>query len=140
GAEKVSVNSAAVRNPNLIAEIARKFGRCATVLGLDANRIRRDDGSEAWHVFVNGGRVDTGIDVMTWIKQAESLGAGEIVLNVMNADGTTAGYDIEMTSRVSEAGGVPFVAAGGGGWPQHFYDFLPAGHPDRPRRPSSSTF
>src|SRR5204862_4032137 len=98
GAEKVSVNSAAVRNPQLIADIARKFGRCATVLGLDANRIKRDDGSEAWHVFVNGGRVDTGIDVMTWIKQAEGLGAGEIVLNVMNADGTTAGYDIEMTS------------------------------------------
>src|SRR5947207_5072011 len=100
GAEKVSVNSAAVKNPKLIAEISRKFGRCATVLGLDANRVRID-GIEKWHVFVNGGRVDTGIDVMEWVKQAESLGAGEIVLNVMNADGTTAGYDLEMTAAVS---------------------------------------
>src|SRR5262245_42247110 len=86
GAEKVSINSAAVKNPKLLAEISRKFGRCATVLGLDANRVQHN-GSEAWHVFINGGRVDTGIDVMTWVKQAESAGAGEIVLNVMNADG-----------------------------------------------------
>src|SRR5215207_10345258 len=77
GAEKVSLNSAAVQNPKLLADIARKFGTCATVLGLDANRITID-GVEKWHVFVNGGRVDTGIDVMTWVKQAESLGAGEI--------------------------------------------------------------
>src|SRR5688572_31913402 len=76
GAEKVSVNSAAVRSPQLIREIAEKFGRCATVLGLDANRVKID-GAEQWHVFVNGGRVDTGIDVMTWVRQAESLGAGE---------------------------------------------------------------
>jgi imidazole glycerol-phosphate synthase subunit HisF len=100
GAEKVSVNSAAVKNPDLIREIAQKFGRCATVLGLDANRIKID-GVEKWHVFVNGGRVDTGIDVMSWVKQAEASGAGEIVLNVMNADGTTAGYDLEMTAAVS---------------------------------------
>src|SRR5687767_105102 len=72
GAEKVSVNSAAVRRPELISEISRKFGRCATVLGLDANRVKVDGGREAWHVYVNGGRVDTGIDVMDWVKQAES--------------------------------------------------------------------
>src|SRR5512144_516298 len=87
GAEKVSVNSAAVKRPELIKEISRKFGRCATVLGLDANRVTID-GREKWHVYVNGGRVDTGIDVMDWVKQAQDLGAGEIVLNVMNADGT----------------------------------------------------
>src|SRR5919106_3039967 len=81
GAEKVSLNSAAVKRPELLAEVARKFRRCATVLGLDANRVTVD-GREQWRVFVNGGRVDTGIDVMRWIKQAEDLGAGEIVLNV----------------------------------------------------------
>jgi cyclase len=130
GAEKVSVNSAGVRNPKLIEEIARKFGRCATVLGLDANRIKTDDGREAWHVFVNGGRVDTGIDVMAWVKQAESLGAGEIVLNVMNADGTTAGYDLEMTAAVSDAVKIPVVASGGAGNPQHILDVLTTGRAD----------
>src|SRR5678815_622578 len=103
GAEKVSLNSAAVKNPKLIAEISRKFGRCATVLGVDANRIKNDTnpngaGCERWEVFINGGRTPTGIDVMDWCRQAEALGAGEIVLNVMNADGTRAGYDLEMTA------------------------------------------
>jgi imidazole glycerol-phosphate synthase subunit HisF len=129
GAEKVSLNSAAVRNPNLIAEVARKFGRCATVLGLDANRVMKD-GIEKWQVFVNGGRVNTGIDVMDWVKQAEELGAGEIVLNVMNTDGTTAGYDIEMTAAVSEAVKIPVVASGGAGSPQHILDVLKEGRAD----------
>jgi cyclase len=129
GAEKVSVNSAAVRNPQLIADVARKFGRCATVLGLDANRVKTD-GQEAWHVFVNGGRVDTEIDVMKWVRQAEAAGAGEIVLNVMNADGTTAGYDLEMTAAVSDAVKIPVVASGGAGNPQHIYDVLTTGHAD----------
>jgi cyclase len=129
GAEKVSVNSAAVKRPELIREISRKFGRCATVLGLDANRIMIDD-VERWHVFVNGGRVDTGIDVMSWVKQAESLGAGEIVLNVMNADGTTAGYDLEMTAAVSEAVKIPVVASGGAGSPEHMHQVLTTGRAD----------
>ena len=129
GAEKVSVNSAAVKTPNLIAEIARKFGRCATVLGLDANRIKLD-GVEHWHVFVNGGRVDTGIKVMDWVKQAEALGAGEIVLNVMNADGTTSGYDLEMTAAVSDAVKIPVVASGGAGSPKHILDVLTTGKAD----------
>src|SRR5438874_8327562 len=126
GAEKVSVNSAAVKNPKLLAEISRKFGRCATVLGLDANRVKQN-GHEVWHVFVNGGRVDTGIDVMSWVKQAEAAGAGEIVLNVMNADGTTAGYDLEMTAAVSEAVKIRVVASGGGGSPQQLVDVLTTG-------------
>ncbi len=130
GAEKVSLNSAAVKNPKLLAEVARKFGRCATVLGLDANRIKDTQGQELWHVFINGGRVDTGIDVMTWVKQAESLGAGEIVLNVMNADGTTQGYDLEMTAAVSDAVKIPVVASGGAGNPQHILDVLTKGHAD----------
>jgi imidazole glycerol-phosphate synthase subunit HisF len=129
GAEKVSVNSAAVKNPDLIAQIARKFGCQATVLGLDANRVTKD-GQEIWEVFVSGGRVGTGIRVMDWVKQAQSLGAGEIVLNVMNADGTTAGYDLEMTAAVSDAVKVPVVASGGAGSPQHMLDVLTAGHAD----------
>jgi cyclase len=129
GAEKVSVNSAAVKRPALIAEISRKFGRCATVLGLDANRIQID-GREHWNVFVNGGRTDTGVGVMDWVRQAESLGAGEIVLNVMNADGTTAGYDLEMTAAVSDAVKIPVVASGGAGSPQHMLDVLTKGHAD----------
>lgn len=129
GAEKVSVNSAAVRNPELIRQIAEKFGRCATILGLDANRVMRD-GSEKWEVFVNGGRVPTGIDVVAWSQQAEELGAGEIVLNVMNADGTTTGYDLEMTAAVSQAVTIPVVASGGAGNPQHLLDVLTTGHAD----------
>jgi cyclase len=129
GAEKVSLNSAAVKRPELIAEVARKFGRCATVLGLDANRVTTD-GAEVWEVFVNGGRVGTGIKVMDWVKQAEALGAGEIVLNVMNADGTTSGYDLEMTAAVSDAVRIPVVASGGAGSPQHMLDVLTAGHAD----------
>src|SRR5580698_4438569 len=129
GAEKVSLNSAAVKNPQLILDIARKFGRCATVLGLDANRVTKD-GKEYWEVFVNGGRVGTGIGVMDWVKKAEDLGAGEIVLNVMNADGTTAGYDIEMTAAVSDAVTIPVVASGGAGSPQHILDVLKEGHAD----------
>ena len=129
GAEKVSVNSAAVKNPDLIAQISRKFGRCATVLGLDANRVG-DAGPDDWHVFVNGGRVDTGVRVMDWVKQAEQLGAGEIVLNVMNADGTKQGYDLEMTAAVSEAVSIPVVASGGAGHPQHLADVLTHGKAD----------
>jgi len=129
GAEKVSLNSAAVRNPKLLAEVAAKFGRCATVLGLDANRVQKD-GTEFWEVFVNGGRVGTGIGVMDWVKQAQDLGAGEIVLNVMNADGTTSGYDLEMTAAVSDAVNIPVVASGGAGNPQHILDVLREGHAD----------
>jgi imidazole glycerol-phosphate synthase subunit HisF len=129
GAEKVSVNSSAVKNPRLIAEIAHKFGRCATVLGLDANRIKIDE-EEKWHVFINGGRVDMGLDVVEWARQAESLGAGEIVLNVMNTDGTTGGYDLEMTAAVSDAVRIPVVASGGAGSPQHMLDVLKTGHAD----------
>jgi len=129
GAEKVSVNSAAVKRPELIHEISRKFGRCATVLGLDANRVTID-GQEKWHVYVNGGRLNTGVKVMDWVKQAESLGAGEIVLNVMNADGTTAGYDLEMTAAVSDAVTIPVVSSGGAGSPDHMYQVLTTGHAD----------
>src|SRR5690606_27575438 len=129
GAEKVSLNSAAVKRPELLAEVARRFGRCATVLGLDANRVTKD-GVEIWEVFLNGGRVGTGIKVMDWVKQAEDLGAGEIVLNVMTADGTTADYDIGMTAAVSDAVRIPVVASGGAGSHEHKRQVLAEGEDD----------
>jgi cyclase len=148
GAEKVSINSAAVKNPDLIDQISGKFGRCATVLGLDANRVARRQGEgkpmptyrtwqdatgvweEVWEIFVNGGRVGMGIDVLEWVHQAESRGAGEIVLNVMNSDGTKEGYDLEMTRRVSESVHVPVVASGGAGSPEHMLAVLKEGRAD----------
>ena len=130
GAEKISINSAAVKRPELIAEIARKFGSCATVLGVDANRVVSPSGVEKWEVFISGGRVGTGLDVMTWVRQAQDLGAGEIVLNVMNADGTRSGYDLEMTRAVSQAVTIPVVASGGAGEPKHLLDVLTKGHAD----------
>src|SRR3954468_14704292 len=129
GAEKVSLNSAAVKNPQLISEVSRKFGMQACVLGLDANRVTKD-GREVWEVFVNGGRVPTGILVMDWVREARDLGAGEIVLNVMNADGTKEGYDLAMTAAVSDAVKIPVVASGGAGSPQHMLDVLQQGHAD----------
>jgi cyclase len=129
GAEKVSLNSAAVKRPELIAEISQKFGSCATVLGLDANRVV--NGSiEHWEVFINGGRTPTGIHVMEWVRRAEQLGAGEIVLNCMTADGTREGYDLEMTSVVSDAVKIPVVASGGAGKPEHLLDALTVGKAD----------
>lgn len=130
GAEKVSINSAAVHNPQLIRQISEAFGACATVLGLDANRVKQADGTERWEVFINGGRKATGIEVIEWSQRAEALGAGEIVLNCMSADGTKAGYDIEMTRAVSEAVKVPVVASGGAGEPRHLLDVLKEGKAD----------
>ena len=130
GAEKVSLNSAAPKDPDLIARVSDKFGRCATVLAIDANRVPQPDGTEKWQVFINGGRVNTGLDVMEWALRGEQLGAGEIVLNVMNADGTKAGYDLEMTRAVSDAVKIPVVASGGAGSPQHMLDVLREGHAD----------
>jgi imidazole glycerol-phosphate synthase subunit HisF len=152
GAEKVSINSAAVKRPELLREISEKFGRCATVLGMDANRVRKlktqnsklktdsglqprrewtdeagEEWVEVWEVFVNGGRVGTGVDVMWWAKEAERLGAGEIVLNVMNADGTKEGYDLEMTAAVSSAVTIPVVASGGAGKPADMLKVLQEG-------------
>lgn len=130
GAEKVSINSSAVRRPELISEISRKFGRCATVLGVDANRVKQSGGTEKWEVFINGGRVGTGRDVLPWVKEAEERGAGEIVLNVMNADGTLEGYDLEMTAAVSEAVRIPVVASGGAGKPEDLLRVLTVGKAD----------
>jgi len=118
GAEKVSLNSAAVKTPELIAAVSRRFGTCATVVNIDPKRVQRD-GREVWEVFVNGGRVSTGLEAVAWAKRVEELGAGEIMLTSMDADGTKNGYDLPMLQAVSKATNIPIVASGGAGNPEH---------------------
>src|SRR5436853_2296924 len=129
GAEKVSINSAAVRTPELITEVAGKFGRCATLVNIDPRRVVRD-GRTVWEVHINGGRVPTGMEAVAWARRVESLGAGEIVLTSMDADGTKAGYDLEMTRAVADAVGIPVVASGGAGSPEHLFEALTTGRAD----------
>jgi cyclase len=126
GAEKVSINSAAVRDPDLVRQIARKFGRCATVVNIDPRRVYRE-GKEIWEVHINGGRIATGLEAVAWAKRVEELGAGEIVLTSMDADGTKSGYDLPMTRAVAEAVNIPVVASGGAGCPEHLYEAFQAG-------------
>lgn len=126
GAEKVSLNSAAVRTPELITEVSRKFGRCATVVNIDPRRVQRD-GREVWEVHINGGRTPTGLEALAWAKEVERLGAGEIVLTSMDADGTKNGYDIPMLEAISRAVNVPVVASGGAGNPEHLRAAFAAG-------------
>src|SRR5437588_6770480 len=129
GAEKVSINSAAVRDPELVTRVARKFGRCATVVNIDPRRVTKG-GREVWEVHVRGGREPTGLEAVAWAKRVEQLGAGEIVLTSMDADGTKAGYDLAMTRTVSTLVGIPVVASGGAGTPEHLYQALTAGGAD----------
>jgi cyclase len=129
GAEKVSINSAAVKTPELITQVAEKFGRCATVVNIDPRRVQRN-GKVVWEVHINGGRVPTGLEAVAWARKVEELGAGEIVLTSMDADGTKAGYDIEMTRAVAEAVTIPVVASGGAGHPEHLYRVLTEGKAD----------
>lgn len=129
GAEKVSINSAAVKTPELITAVARKFGSCATVVNIDPRRVQRD-GREFWDVHINGGRVPTGLEAVAWARKVEELGAGEIVLTSMDADGTKSGYDIPVTRAVSEAVGIPVVASGGAGGPEHLYQAFTEGKAD----------
>lgn len=126
GADKTSLNTAAVKNPYVIREGAEKFGRQCVVLAVDARR----SGDHRWEVYVNGGRTPTGIDCLEWVKRATELGAGEILLTSMDADGTKSGYDIELTRAVSEAVDVPVIASGGAGKLEHFYDVLTEGKAD----------
>ncbi|MGN1196631.1 MAG: imidazole glycerol phosphate synthase subunit HisF [Acetatifactor sp.] len=121
GADKISVNSAAIMNPNLVAEAADKFGSQCVVVAIDAKR--RQDGS-GWTVYKNGGRVDMGLDAVEWAAKVEKLGAGEILLTSMDCDGTKAGYDLELTKAIAEAVKIPVIASGGAGKPEHFYDAL----------------
>lgn len=127
GADKVSVNSATILNPNLVSEAADKFGSQCVVVAIDAKR--RDDG-EGWTIYKNGGRVDMGIDAVEWAIKMEKLGAGEILLTSMDCDGTKNGYDIELTRIVSESVSIPVIASGGAGTKEHFYEALTEGKAD----------
>lgn len=127
GADKISVNSAAIDNPHLISEAADKFGSQCVVVAIDARR--REDGS-GWNIFKNGGRIDMGIDAVEWAMKVDKLGAGEILLTSMDCDGTKAGYDIELTRIISENVSVPVIASGGAGTKDHFYDALTVGKAD----------
>lgn len=119
GADKISVNSAAIRNPNLIYEAADKFGSQCVVVAIDAKKRAEGQG---WDVFIEGGRKNTGIDAIEWVKKVENLGAGEILLTSMDADGTKNGYDIELTKAVAESVNIPVIASGGCGSLEDFYD------------------
>ena len=125
GADKVSVNSAAIMNPRLIADAADKFGSQCVVVAIDAKR--RADGS-GWNIYKNGGRVDMGIDAVEWAIKAVSLGAGEILLTSMDGDGTKAGYDLELTRAIADSVDVPVIASGGAGTMEHFYEAFVEGH------------
>ena len=127
GADKVSMNSAAIDKPELIAESADKFGSQCVVVAIDAKK--RADGS-GWNIYKHGGRIDTGLDAVEWAKKVVSLGAGEILLTSMDCDGTKAGYDIELTRQISQSVNVPVIASGGAGTLEHFYDALTEGGAD----------
>ena len=126
GADKIAVNSAAIKNPSLITEAAAKFGAQCVVLAVDAKR----NAAGSWDVYLNGGRVNTGLDAIEWIEKAVSLGAGEVLLTSMDKDGTKSGYDIELTRRAAEAVNVPVIASGGAGNMQDFADVLTEGKAD----------
>lgn len=125
GADKISLNSAAVKNPELISQGARLFGSQCIVLAIDARRT-----ASGWNVFVRGGREDTGIDAVEWAVNAEKKGAGEILLTSMDKDGTKSGYDLELTRKVSESVGIPVIASGGAGTSAHLYEGFAIGKAD----------
>ena len=127
GADKISVNSAAIDDPRLISDAAEKFGSQCVVLAIDAKR--RADGS-GWNVFKHGGRIDTGLDAVEWAAKGVALGAGEILLTNMDCDGTKAGYDCLLTRTIADTVSVPVIASGGAGTKEHFYDALTEGGAD----------
>lgn len=123
GADKISINSSAIDNPNLISEAASQFGSQCVVVAIDAKR--RDDGG--WNIYKHGGRIDCGIDAVNWAIEAEKRGAGEILLTSMDCDGTKSGYDIELTRAISDAVSIPVIASGGAGLKEHFLEALTVG-------------
>lgn len=127
GADKISINSSAINNPNLISEAADKFGSQCVVVAIDA--CRREDGS-GWNIYKNGGRIDVGIDAVEWAMKVDKFGAGEILLTSMDCDGTKAGYDIELTRLIADSVSIPVIASGGAGTMDHFYDALTEGKSD----------
>lgn len=129
GADKVSINSAAVKDPDFVRRAAERFGSQCIVVNIDPKRVRKD-GNEIWEIHIHGGRIPTGLEAVPWAVRVEGLGAGEIVLTCMDADGTQDGYDLEMTRAVSEAVSIPVVASGGAGRPEHLADAVTLGKAD----------
>ena len=129
GCDKVSINSAACKNPEFVREAALRFGRQCIVVNIDPKRFPSEEG-ERWEVHINGGRIPTGREAVSWAQEVEKLGAGEIVLTSMDRDGTKDGYDVEMTAAVSEAVSIPVVASGGAGKPEHLADAITIGKAD----------
>jgi cyclase len=129
GCDKVSINSAAVKNPQFVRDAARRFGSQCIVVNIDPKRVRRN-GQVVPEVHINGGRVPTGLEAVPWAREVERLGAGEIVLTSMDADGTKDGYDLEITAAVSDAVTIPVVASGGAGKPEHLADAITIGKAD----------
>jgi len=125
GADKVSINTAAVKDPGLISESSRRFGSQCIVVAIDAKKR-----AKGWEVFIHGGRTPTGIDAVKWARQAERRGAGEILLTSMDRDGTKAGYDLRLTREISRSVGIPVIASGGAGSPKHLFDGLTEGKAD----------
>lgn len=132
GADKVSINSAAVRNPEIITEGAKRFGSQCIVVAIDARRRSTPPGPDEslWEVFINGGRVPTGLDAVAWAREVEARGAGEILLTSMDRDGTRNGYDLALTRAVADAVSIPVIASGGAGTLEHFYQALTQGGAD----------
>jgi cyclase len=129
GSDKVSINSAAPADPDFVRQAARRFGSQCIVVNIDPKRVQKD-GQEFWEVHTHGGRRGTGLEAVAWAREVESLGAGEIVLTSMDADGTKNGYDLEITRAVSEAVTIPVVASGGAGKPEHLADAILEGKAD----------
>ena len=127
GADKISINSSAINTPELISNAADKFGSQCVVVAIDA---RRRENGEGWTIYKNGGRIDTGIDAIEWAAYVEKMGAGEILLTSMDADGTKEGYDLALTGQISETVSIPVIASGGAGKREHFYDALTQGKAD----------
>jgi cyclase len=128
GADKISINSPAVRRPELITEGAKRFGSQCMVVAIDAKRLPVVEGEAArWEIYINGGRVPVGRDAVAWAREAEDRGAGEILLTSMDADGTQAGYDVELLQAISSVVGIPVIASGGAGTLEHFYEALTTG-------------
>lgn len=131
GAEKINVNSAAVKNPRLIADASKAFGAQCVVLSMDVLRVDVSDKiSSGYEIVINGGRTPMGIDAVQWAKRGEELGAGELVINSIDADGTKEGYEITLTRTIAETVTIPVIASGGGGKPEHLYDVLTEGKAD----------
>jgi imidazole glycerol-phosphate synthase subunit HisF len=131
GAEKVNVNTAAVKRKELISEISDAIGAQSTILSMDIRRVfRTNEISSGYEIVINGGLTPTGIDALKWAKQGEKLGAGELVINSIDADGTKDGYELKLTKMIADSVGIPVIASGGAGKPEHLYDVLTEGHAD----------